>query len=103
MFDRNLKINRSLIRSIVNNNSRYTSQLEGEVAAPLRNIVDEINGGVWKGQGADRFADWMTSQVTPMLLTIIGLNVSFGDTLLKVIDRMDEAEQSAFAQLPPFV
>lgn len=96
-----LKITRSLVRSVVNNIRRYMSQVEGEVANPLRNIVGEITGGVWQGQGADRFVEWMTSQIIPMLLRIIGLNMSFGDTLLRSLDRMDEAEQSAMSLVQP--
>jgi len=101
MIGRIIKFTRSLVRSIVNNIRRYMSQLEGEVANPLGNIVARITEGVWKGQGADRFVEWMNSQVLTMLRSIIGLNMSFGDTLLRSLDRMDEAEQSALSLVQP--
>ncbi len=101
MIGRILKITRSLVRSVVNNIRRYMNQVEGEVANPLRNITGEITGGVWKGQGADRFVEWMNSQIIPMLLSIIGLNMSWGDTLLRSLDRMDEAEQTAMSLVQP--
>lgn len=101
MIGRIIKFTRSLVRSIVNNIRRYMSQLEGDVATPLSNIVADITGGVWKGQGADRFVEWMNSAVLSTLRSIIGLNMSFGDTLLKSLDRMDEAEQSAMSLVQP--
>lgn len=96
-----IKITRSAVRGIVNNIRRHMSQLETEIVGPFREIVGQVQGGIWKGKGADKFVEWMTTEAIAMLLSIIGLNMSFGDTLLRSLDRMDEAEKTAMSLVQP--
>jgi hypothetical protein len=65
------------------------------VTAPLRSLVNEVMGGMWKGQGANRFVQEMTSEVIPLLISIIGLNTSFANSITKGINRTNQAINQA--------
>jgi hypothetical protein len=52
-------------------------------------------GGMWKGEGANRFVAEMTSEVIPMLVNIMGFNTNFVSALKRAADRMEQAERQA--------
>ena len=37
------------------------------VMAPIRAIVQQVTGGIWKGNGADKFVNDMTQNILPKL------------------------------------
>ena len=61
------------------------------VSSPLKGIVNNVTGGVWKGDGANRFVQEMTNDVIPMLAKIFIAHSSFAAGLKKSHDRMQDA------------
>ncbi len=51
-----------------------------------------------KGADAERFVQEMTSEVIPMLVNIMGFNLSFVDAIKKSQDRMQQAVKQATSQ-----
>jgi len=69
--------------------------IQDAVTAPIRAIVQQVTGGIWKGDGATRFVNEMTSEVIPMLVNIMGFNTSYANAIKKAQDRMEQAEKQA--------
>ena len=69
--------------------------IQDAVTAPLRALVNEVMGGMWKGDGANRFAQEMISEVIPMLVNIMGFNTNFASAITKAQNRMNQAINQA--------
>lgn len=95
MFGRIFKFARSIVGNAINLVKQQVNFIQDQVTAPLRTMVNSVMGGVWKGDGADRFVEEMTSEVIPMLVGLAGLNNSFADGIQKSMDLMEQAEKQA--------
>jgi uncharacterized phage infection (PIP) family protein YhgE len=65
------------------------------VTAPLKAIVNQVIGGIWKGDGATRFANEMTSMVIPSLTNITGSINGYKTAIQKAQEAMEQAVKSA--------
>ena len=95
MFGRIFKFFRSMVSGIINQIMAQVNIIQDAVTAPLRAIVNNVMGGIWKGDGAQRFVDEMTSDVIPALVNIAGINNNYADAIKKTMDRMEQAEREA--------
>jgi hypothetical protein len=93
-----LRIARSVVLNIIQVIIQQIRLTQDIVTDPLRVMVQAVTGGVWRGEGANRFADEMTSQVIPSLITMGSVMTSFGSTITKSIEIMDQAERKATQQ-----
>lgn len=79
--------------------SQITKQADvitSSVTSPLKGLINGVSGGMWKGDGANRFVQEMTNDVLPMLAKIFIAHSSFASGLKKSHDRMQDAfKQSA--------
>lgn len=78
----------SLIRKLL---GRVTQ----EITSPLNQMVNDVTGGIWKGDGANRFVNEMKSEVLPGLMAIVGVNTSFMGAVQKSMDAFRTAEKQA--------
>jgi len=69
--------------------------IQDAVTSPLRGLVQQVTGGIWKGEGANRFVQEMTSEVIPSLVNIGSMNMGFGNGIKKALDIMDQADRQA--------
>jgi len=58
------------------------------ITAPLNAMVQQVVGGIWKGDGANRFVAEMTSQIVPMLAGLLTGGQSFAGGIKKSQDHM---------------
>jgi hypothetical protein len=103
MFGRIFKFARSIVNGVLQQMTQQISSVENSVLSPLRNQVNLVLGGIWIGDGANRFVEEMTSDVIPLLLSIIGLNTSYADGIRKSMEIMDQAEKQASAKAQQLV
>ncbi len=74
---------------------KQVNVVQDAVTAPLRGLVNEVMGGMWKGEGANRFVQEMMSEVIPMLVNIMGFNTNFANAISKAQNRMNQAINQA--------
>jgi hypothetical protein len=67
------------------------NNVEQEVTNPVKNMVGLVQGGIWKGDGANRFMQDMTSQIIPMLASLMTVNLNFGNAFSQAESRMGQA------------
>ena len=90
-----LRIVRSVVNHVISMITAQVNIIQDAVTSPLRGIVQKVTGGVWKGEGANRFVQEMTSEVIPSLVNIGSMNMGFGNGIKKALDIMDQADRQA--------
>ena len=95
MFGGLFKFVENLVSGAMKQIMKQVNVIQDSVTSPLRSMVTEVTGGIWKGEGANRFAQEMTSEVIPMLVSIIGFNTSFVNAIAKGMNRTTQAINQA--------
>jgi hypothetical protein len=65
------------------------------IEAPIKAIVEQVTGGIWKGDGATRFAEEMTGEVIPMVANIFTMGSSWMSALKAGNDMIADAMRQA--------
>jgi len=76
------KLARSIVQSVT-----------GMITA--QGFVQQVTGGIWKGDGSVKFVNEMTTQVIPQLASIGNINMSFGEAIKKAVETMNQADKQA--------
>lgn len=95
MFGGIFKIMFDVVEGVVNQIMSQVKIIEDAVTSPIRAIVGQVMGGIWKGDGSVRFVQEMTEEVIPMLVNIMNVNQSYSSAIRRAVDRMAQAEQQA--------
>ncbi len=95
MFSGLFKLVFGLLEGVVQQILSQVRIIEDAVTAPLRAIVAQVVGGVWRGDGSVRFVEEMTSEVIPMLVNIMNTNQSYASAISRSAERMRQAERQA--------
>jgi phage-related protein len=90
-----LKIARSVVRNVTQVITGQINLIQDAVTAPLRSMVQQVVGGVWRGEGANRFVAEMTSEIIPQLTGVGSLAGNFGGLINRALDVMDRADRQA--------
>lgn len=90
-----LKIARSVINHVISMITSQVNIIQDAVTSPLRALVQQVTGGIWKGDGSVRFVNEMTSEIIPQLASIGSINMGFGSAIRKALDLMDQADRQA--------
>ena len=101
MFGRIFKFFRGMVNGIINQIMQQVNVIQDAVTSPLKTMVNQVLGGVWKGDGATRFTDEMLNDVIPALVNIANTNNNFGGAIKKAMERMEQAEQFATSKVQP--
>ena len=95
MFGGLFKFVEDLIGNAINQVLKQVNVIQDLVTSPLRALVNEVMGGMWKGEGANRFTQEMTSEVIPMLVNIMGFNTNFASAITRAQSTMNQAINQA--------
>jgi len=95
MFGGIFKLMFDVVDGVINQIFSQVKIIEEAVTSPLRAVVGQVMGGIWKGDGADKFTQEMTQEVIPMLVNIMNVNNSYSSAIRRSIDTMNQAEQQA--------
>ena len=90
-----LRIVRSVVNHVISMITSQVNLIQDAVTSPIRGLVQQVTGGIWKGEGANRFVQEMTSEVIPSLVNIGSMNMGFGNGIKKALDIMDQADRQA--------
>jgi hypothetical protein len=58
------------------------------ITAPINAMVQQVLGGMWKGDGANRFVNEMTSEVIPTMAGLLAGGQGFAGGIKKSQDHM---------------
>jgi hypothetical protein len=94
-FAHQLHIARSAVRSATQQVQGQISITSESVMNPLRQVVSQVVGGVWKGGGADAFVEEINTIFLPTLQQLVQSVTRMNSHITYAIDVMDRAEQQA--------
>jgi hypothetical protein len=83
------------ISGIVSSILQQFNFIQDLITAPLKQMISQVTGGIWKGEGANKFVDEMTNQVIPMLASILTGGQAFAGGIKKGMDHMNIGFNSA--------
>ena len=89
---------RELVDGIIQQVFQQINIINDRVTTPIKGMITSVTGGIWKGDGADRFVNEMSSEVIPMLANIMNINTNFANAIKKAEDAMNQAVQQANSQ-----
>ena len=90
-----IKLMYSAVSGVMGMIKKLLNQITQEVTSPVRAMVQQVTGGIWKGDGAVRFVNEMNSMIIPALLAVVGINTSFIGALQKSTDIFRNADKMA--------
>lgn len=88
-----LKIARAMVEVVLSKIAEEINKLENLVRAPIEAMVRDVVGGIWIGDGADKFVDVVTSMVIPGSVRIIdscGVTTTSINRSMEIIDAADQ-------------
>jgi hypothetical protein len=83
------------ISTIINSIMQQFSFITDQVTAPLKNWVGQVTGGIWKGNGADKFVAEMTDSVIPMIAGLLTGTQNYANAIKKSVEHMEQAFNQA--------
>lgn len=93
-----LRFIRNVVDGVMNTINQQFRMIGDAITSPLRGMISQVLGGVWKGDGANRFVAEMTNEVIPMLVNIANVGFSYNNLLRKAMDAMNNADRKATSE-----
>ncbi len=89
------KLARAIVQSVTGMITAQINLIQNAITSPLKGFVQQVTGGIWKGDGSVKFVNEMTSQVIPQLVSIGNINMSFSEAIKKAVETMNQADKQA--------
>ncbi len=90
-----LSITRPITQEVTNTINQQLQLVTDQVTQPLKAMVQQVEGGVWKGDGANRFVEEMTNEVILSLANISDAGHNFGSLISAALNIFDQADSQA--------
>ena len=84
-----------LLDPIINQIMQIFNTITDQITAPLKNWVGQVTGGIWKGNGADKFVAEMTDSVIPMIAGLLTGTQNYANAIKRSMDHMEQAFNQA--------
>jgi len=88
---------REAVEDVIRQITGQADVVENAVTAPIRGYVQQVVGGAWQGQGADKFVEEMNSMFIPACVdlaeSLTSLNFNIGSAM-DILDAADDAVNS---------
>ena len=88
-----LRIARAAVEMVLSKIAEQMSILEDMVRAPMQTMVNAVVGGIWIGDGADRFVEEVTNLFIPGTDRIVASCNTTSDSITNGLDIMDRADE----------
>ena len=95
IFGKLLRIARSIVLNVVRTVTNQVNMVQEAITSPLRTMVQQVLGGAWRGNGADRFAEEMTSLIIPQLSDLSTSFSNTGNYINRALNTMNRADKNA--------
>lgn len=87
-----LRIARTVLNSVLNQLDRQLITVRSQALNPLHTVIQQQIGSIWRGQGAEEFAEELNSLVIPYVGRVADEIAQLGTelrTARKVIEQVD--------------
>jgi uncharacterized protein YukE len=95
MINTLLRIARTVVQNVRNTVNQQVNLVQEAVYKQLQQIVTNVLNGIWKGDGATRFAEEMQQEVLPSLNNLTQSFVNHNNSISKAEEVMFMADANA--------
>ncbi len=67
-----LKFARAVVQGVLNQINQQLRVIEEAAMNPIKQMVQSVVGGAWRGKGADAFVQEMQSELLPAFANLVG-------------------------------
>ena len=92
MIGKLLRFARQVVANVTSQLNQQFNVVEQAALAPLRAIVGQVTGGVWKGDGANKFVDEVSRMMIPGVGRVGTQIKTLNSNLQRAITVMDQAD-----------
>lgn len=87
-----IRLARAILNSVITQLNQQFDIVQNQALTPMRNMVQAVVGGMWRGAGADAFVNEVSSLMIPGV-GIVGENITtINSNIQRAIDVMDRAD-----------
>jgi hypothetical protein len=94
LFQKLLKIARAVVEQVKNSVTQQLNVVEEQVQRQLEAYIREVVGGVWTGNGADRFVATITEEALPALSQLTAAVTQTQRNIQTAVQILDEADMN---------
>jgi hypothetical protein len=88
-----LRFARQVVAGVMSQMMQQLNTVQEQALSPMRQMVQQVTGGIWVGQGADAFVQEVQSVMMPKTNQIMQNITKNHQDLTRAIDVMDRADQ----------
>jgi uncharacterized protein YukE len=92
MIGKLLRFARQVVANVTSQLNQQFNVVEQAALAPLRAIVGQVTGGVWKGDGANKFVDEVSRMMIPGVGRVGTQIKTLNSNLQRAVAVMDQAD-----------
>jgi len=90
-----MKIAKAVLQQVLQGLQQQLKTVEDEAMQPMRQVLEQVSNGVWKGVGADAFVDEVSSIHLPGAGVVREQINTFHGNLVRAAEIMEEADKKA--------
>jgi hypothetical protein len=87
-----LRFARQVVANVTSQLTQQFNVIEQQALAPLRAIVGQVTGGVWKGDGANKFVEEVSRMMIPGVGRVGTQITTFNSNIQRAVTVMDQAD-----------
>lgn len=92
MIGKLLRFARQVVANVTSQLNQQFNVVEQMALAPVRAIIGQVTGGVWKGDGANKFVQELSSMMVPGIGRVGTQIKTLNSNLQRAIAVMDQAD-----------
>lgn len=92
MIGKLLRFARQVVANVTSQLNQQFNVVEQSAMAPLRAIVGQVTGGVWKGDGANKFVEEVSRMMIPGVGRVGAQIKTLNSNLQRAVTVMDQAD-----------
>jgi uncharacterized protein YukE len=93
MFGFLLRFARLVVQNVLSQLTKQLNVVEELALSPMRLMVQEVTGGVWKGEGANKFVEEVSNIMIPGVGQVCQQIRTVSTNVNRAVDVMDRADQ----------
>lgn len=90
-----LKFARKVVDHVMSQLTQQLRIVTDQALSPMQMMVQQVQGGVWRGQGADRFVQEVSSMMMPDTQRVGDTITTLNKNIRFAMDRIDQADAKA--------
>ena len=88
-----MRMARQMVRQAVSGLTQQLNSVRDGAFDPMRAMVQQVTGGIWKGNGANAFVEEVSSLMIPGVGRVMEKITTTTNNLNRAVDVVDEADK----------